>query len=144
MVTAAHCLSGVHASQIFVILGETNILHKSGHEVIREVQAIYSHPDYAIAARYDYDVALLRLNGSVKFTHYIQPACLPHLNPKLPAGMNCTVTGFGRTTERGSKSQRLKQAKVPLVSQSQCKKVSTLALLRRLYYFYYVIFSSCR
>lgn len=108
---------------MFVKLGETNIYHESGHEVERGIQAIYSHNDYAIATRYDYDVALLRLSNSVQFTHYIQPACLPHLNPKLPAGMKCTVTGFGRTTERGYKSPRLKQAKVPLVSQAECKKV---------------------
>ena len=125
IVTAAHCVSGVLPSEIFVLLGETNVLHQSRHEVVRKVQAIYIHPNYAIAARYDYDVALLKLNTSVKFTYYIQPACLPHLNPKLPVGLNCTVTGFGRTTERGSKSPRLKQAKVPLVSQAQCKKVRT-------------------
>ena len=123
VVTAAHCLAGLAASEIYVLLGETNVIHKSRHEVIRKVQKMYLHPDYAIAARYDYDIALLELQGNVNFTHYIQPACLPHLKPKLPAGMNCTVTGFGRTTETGLKSTRLKQAKVPLVSQTQCKKV---------------------
>lgn len=124
VVTAAHCIEGVLASEIYVILGDTNALHNSRHEVIRDVQAIYSHPDYAIVARFDNDVALLKLRSGVKFTYYIQPACLPRLNPKLPAGMNCTVTGFGRTTERGVKSPRLKEAIVPLASHSQCKKVS--------------------
>jgi secreted trypsin-like serine protease len=126
IVTAAHCVVGEIPSQLFVLLGDTNILHQSRHEVVRKVQAIHIHPKYAIATRYDYDVALLKLRTSVKFTHYIQPACLPHLTPKLPIGMNCTVTGFGRTTERGLKSPRLRQAKVPLVSQSQCKKVRTV------------------
>jgi secreted trypsin-like serine protease len=129
VVTAAHCLPNKLASEIYVILGDTHILRKSRHEVKRRVQNIYRHPDYAIAARFDNDIALLRLSSSVKFTHYIQPACLPRLNPKLPAGMNCTVTGFGKTMEGGVKSPRLKQAKVPLVSQPQCKKVRTFDIV---------------
>ena len=121
--TAAHCLTNVDASHIYILLGETNVRRKSRHEVVRKVRRIRLHPDYAIDARYDYDIAMLELEGSVKFTYYIQPACLPPSKPKLPAGSNCTVTGFGRTAEKGSKSSRLKQAKVPLVSHSQCKKV---------------------
>ncbi|XP_046850551.1 chymotrypsinogen B-like isoform X3 [Xenia sp. Carnegie-2017] len=123
VVTAAHCVVGLLASDIYVILGDTNIHSRSLDQMILGVSYVYRHPLFGNRSRYDYDIALLRLASTVKFNHFVMPACLPRRNVSLTAGKNCTVTGFGKTTERGKKSTRLKEAEVPLISPSECKKV---------------------
>lgn len=124
IVTAAHCVTNWLPSDIYVLVGDTNILHKSGHEITVGVKSIFVHNNYSIAAAYDYDVSLLRLKKLVQFSKFIKPACLPSAHAMTPAGTNCTVTGFGRISENGPKSARLQQATVPLVDVATCKKVS--------------------
>ena len=124
IVTAAHCVQNWLASELYVILGDTNLHRKSGREITLGVKSIHLHNNYGIAAPYDKDVALLCLKNPVKFSKHILPACLASSQPKLPVGTKCTVTGYGRTSELGVKSPRLLQATVPLIASSVCKKVS--------------------
>lgn len=46
-----------------------------------------------------HDIALLRLNADVKYSHYIKPICLPvdELKSGLIVGNKLTVSGWGRT-----------------------------------------------
>ena len=46
------------------------------------------------------DIALIKLAGSVVYTDYIIPACLPASpNNDVAAGTSCWTTGWGRTLE---------------------------------------------
>lgn len=123
IVTAAHCVQNWLPTELYVILGDTNLRRKDSHEIIVGVKSIFVHNNYAINAAYDNDVALLQLKSPVKFTTHVRPACLADAQPRLLAGTNCTVTGFGRTSENGQKSPRLMQAVVPIKSTADCKKV---------------------
>ena len=62
--------------------------------VMANVTKYYVHPQYN-SRTYDYDFALLKLNSSVRYTTYIQPAILPNENTTLNVGTNCTVSGWG-------------------------------------------------
>jgi hypothetical protein len=59
-----------------------------------DVQNIEIHPDWnPDVANYDADIALLILQAPVKFTNYIQLACLP-LALEDPNSIQNNVTGF--------------------------------------------------
>ena len=57
--------------------------------------------DYIVSAtEIRYDISLLKLQGTVQFTDYILPACLPLQNEEVLQGAECWITGRGRTQSR--------------------------------------------
>ncbi|GCC19069.1 hypothetical protein chiPu_0022173, partial [Chiloscyllium punctatum] len=51
---------------------------------------------------------------------YIQPLCLPAIGQRLIDGTLCSVTGWGNTEYYGYQSDVLQEAKVPIITNSQC------------------------
>lgn len=74
ILTAAHCVDGLDASEIKVLLGGHNIT-KDFTEV-RRVKSIHQHEGFNIFT-FDNDIALLKLAKPVRFGPKVQPACLP-------------------------------------------------------------------
>ena len=68
IVTAAHCVKDVTASNLRVTIGEYNILDTSeAHKHLdRRVARILTHTDFDKAS-YEYDIALLRVDEPVPF-----------------------------------------------------------------------------
>ncbi|XP_019728444.1 suppressor of tumorigenicity 14 protein homolog [Hippocampus comes] len=89
----------------------------------RSVKRIISHPDYN-QMTFDYDIALLELNEPLELTNTIQPVCLPAPSHVFPAGMACTVTGWGALREGGQKAQLLQKASVKIINDSVCNVVT--------------------
>ncbi|CAG9798744.1 unnamed protein product [Chironomus riparius] len=90
ILTAAHC-TYFFPSQITVRLGSSYRQHGG---IMVNVTKYYAHPQYN-SRTFDFDFALLRLNNSVKYSNYIQPAMLPTRSTTLNVGTNCTVSGWG-------------------------------------------------
>ncbi|XP_061631959.1 suppressor of tumorigenicity 14 protein homolog [Phyllopteryx taeniolatus] len=89
----------------------------------RSVKTIVSHPDYN-QMTFDYDIALLELSEPLDLTDTIQPICLPAPSHVFPAGMSCSVTGWGALREGGQKSQLLQKASVKIINDSVCNVVT--------------------
>lgn len=53
-----------------------------------------------MTCRYNYDVALLKLNRTLKYNNRVGPVCLP--DSEFASGSICHVTGWG-TTGLGAK-----------------------------------------
>ncbi|PIO28254.1 hypothetical protein AB205_0156490 [Aquarana catesbeiana] len=68
------------------------------------------------------DIALIRLSNPITYTEYIMPVCVPPSSMNFPAGMNCTVTGWGNIGTGVSLPYPgiLQQVTVPLISNSAC------------------------
>ena len=118
VVTAAHCLVNYRASDLYIEAGVTNQNGRNKHKQSFNATAILSHQSYALKAPYDEDIALLQLNKDVDFDDHVRPLCLNENN--LRRGQSCTVTGYGKTSERGKKSAHLIQANVPIVANATC------------------------
>ncbi|KXJ23514.1 Transmembrane protease serine 5 [Exaiptasia diaphana] len=92
-----------------------------------EVEKIIRHPNYNEREnhKYDYDIALMKLKRSIRYTDKVRPVCLPRRN--FPAGTNCYVTGWGDLFEGQKRgSTYLRQARIPLVSENECRKYNWL------------------
>lgn len=131
VVTAAHCITGYVASDLLIEAGVVNQKKSSRHKQSFNCVKIKQHQSYNILAPFDKDIALLYLDKDVVFNNYVRPLCLNE-GGRITSGTNCTVTGFGQTSEAGSKSYRLKQATVPITRHTDCVKVSTYKMIQTL------------
>ncbi|XP_021201872.2 trypsin-4 isoform X2 [Bombyx mori] len=117
LITATHCVHGIEASRISVLIGEydVNASNSGGFEVSHVVQ----HPDFNRYS-YDYDIAVLRLAEPIP-DHLYRPACLPESqNDFLLEGVNAIVSGWGSTIEKGSTSNIPMKAQVQIWAQEEC------------------------
>lgn len=119
VLTAAHCVFGAPANEIEVLLGSADLT--SGGERVN-VQAVRSHPEFGQTI--DYDVALLRLEGS----HMHPRVYLQH--PDEPAystpGDTATAIGWGQigSGTDGQDTDILQRTTLPLITNDECDKVA--------------------
>lgn len=123
VITAAHCVENYVASDLYIEAGVTNQKKTTKRKQSFNCTAIYKHQSYGIKAPYDEDIAVLRLSDDVVFNDHVRPLCL---NTKsLKTSQRCSVTGYGKTSEKNRTSVHLRQADVPIVAQNVCVKVRT-------------------
>ncbi|XP_078358171.1 serine protease 33-like isoform X2 [Oculina patagonica] len=121
IVTAAHCFAyGVDPKKYTIVVGEHDLNGIEGYEQNMTIDRIIKHPDYKASQNHDYDVALLKLKNPIKYNSHVRPVCLAKTD--FDIGTNCSVTGWGHTSEGGDIPEILQQAQVPLVSRDTCQR----------------------
>nr|XP_003705464.1 PREDICTED: trypsin-7-like [Megachile rotundata] len=113
-ITAAHCV-GLPANRYTLRAGSSNKDWGTPYGV----KEIVVHSNYSSTTT-DYDVALLKINGTFKFSRVIQPVSMAGVAPK--AGVLVNVTGWGAVREGGQTSSRLMRITVPIVNTTTCEK----------------------
>lgn len=121
IITAAHCVKGLQPKDLTVRLGEYNSRSsRDGRTVDKRISKIVLHSRFN-RRTYGNDIAMLKVSP-VQYTSTTRPVCLPTSSSSL-VGSTATVTGWGRTRERGSTSSVLREVQVPILSNSQCEKM---------------------
>lgn len=138
ILTAAHCVTQL-PSEIRSLIG----VRVGDHDISKErdcdydedglevqcaeryqdfsVESVVYHPEYT-RTKLQNDIALIRLNDSIDFRPLnVKPICLPFGSGTTVNQKKLIVTGWG-ATELGPRSQDLLQAKLPLVTNEQCKE----------------------
>ena len=115
--TAAHCASAVSQSAMRVVAGRQDKRDEDG--IVSQVTRVWVEPGFSDPTKGD-DVAVLTLDRNLPY----QPVKLPGSSSAslYNAGTNATVVGWGRTADGGARSQYLRSAVVPVVSDSTCKQ----------------------
>ena len=126
VVTAAHCVENRLPDTLQVVAGIHNLVEPDEGYVLRNVSQIIINPAYTMAARYDSDIALLKLAEPVVF----RPAGsgLPIAGLRLvPAGSGpltgimSTITGWGNMDPIGTNyPATLQEVEVPIISNADC------------------------
>ncbi len=116
VVTAAHCVRGVTAGNVSVILGDHRRSVTEGTEQTRTIAQIIVHPEFN-ATTLNNDIALLRLSVPATLNARVDIATIA---PLPDVGTMLRVIGWGRTSEGGTLADRLQQVDVPLVAQGTC------------------------
>lgn len=122
--TAAHCVEGVYADELDVLVGTSNLNTPAAGQRIR-VAEIFRHPEFIDAnGNLDNDVALLLLEspagGATTTVPLIDDTALA-----LP-GVKATVIGWGNTTPTGSPSTILRKVTMPLLSNAAANQPAWL------------------
>ncbi|XP_053381306.1 trypsin-1-like [Mercenaria mercenaria] len=135
ILSAAHCYKDltkrqdgrnrkVNYEDFRVHIGDHDLKKPDEYEKIFHIEYLVKHWNYSDTDRTHpiHDVALLKINSSVVFNGYVQPACLPGENDPLNYGMKCEVSGWGERNESGGISDKLMAAEVPIVDKKKCKE----------------------
>ncbi|KAG1682700.1 Limulus clotting factor C [Nymphon striatum] len=129
IMVAAHCVTHpkgtdvIRPTEFQIYFGKHYRNDSSDDEYVqrRFVSEIHVNPTYD-PITFDSDIALMKLNKPVELTSRVRPVCLPTFksaNDHLVEGQIGVVTGWG-ALENNLYPEELQQAKVPVVSNSQC------------------------
>ncbi|NXY21378.1 OVCH2 protein, partial [Atrichornis clamosus] len=128
VVTAAHCTLDRNLLQsLQVTAGEHDLRLRESSEQTLPVKSVIQHPKFDPRTPMNYDIALLKLDGTFNFSSSVLPACLPHPGEKFEAGYVCTACGWGRLNENGLLPQVLYEVNLPILKSKECSRaLSTL------------------
>lgn len=116
VITAAHCLQSISASQLQVRLGSTS---RSSGGIIVGASSFKNHDGYNSRTHAN-DIAIINLAQDVEFTNSIQPIGLASVDPA--PGTTAVVTGWGTVKEGGfTLPTTLQEVFVDIVSRQSCQ-----------------------
>ncbi|XP_019384310.1 PREDICTED: enteropeptidase [Crocodylus porosus] len=124
LVSAAHCVYGRNLipSKWNAALGLHTVLNLTYPQtVIQVIDQIIINPHYDKRTKNN-DIAMMHLQYKVNFTDYIQPICLPEKSKDFLPGINCSIAGWGKTTNEGSPASILQETEVPLITNEKCQQ----------------------
>ena len=85
------------------------------------MESINPHNDWnPHTAKFDADIAVLRLNEDVTFGMYIQPVCLASISRNLVHFSDGIIIGFGKTEKAGPHSNVPMKANTPIRKSDDC------------------------
>ena len=116
VLTAAHCVPGVSASQIGVLVGSPTLTGSAARVI--SVDLIVSHESY-VAAEQGNDIALLHLSRPVSLPT-VTPATLAQTNNAAGPGDRTTALGWGNLTQGGWAPDRLHRVVLPIRTNTSC------------------------
>jgi secreted trypsin-like serine protease len=117
VLTAAHCL--VNAQSVDLAVGRT-VISQEDQGQVRFATDAFIHPRYNGALNNRYDTAVLTLDSAVTGMEPIKLATADQNDLETP-GRELTVAGWGRTSEGGNTSDRMREVSVPVVSDAKAK-----------------------
>ncbi|KAJ7308140.1 hypothetical protein JRQ81_008653 [Phrynocephalus forsythii] len=130
LLSAAHCFDLYSDPKLWVaVLGTPSLSALDGR--VEKVAQIHRHPFYN-AYTLDYDVALLELASSLRYTSTVKPICLPDSSHRFAPGTLCFITGWGSTKEGGRMSKRLQKAAVKLMAELDCRRFYPVQISSRM------------
>jgi serine protease len=109
VVTAAHCLGGKVDS---LVLG-VHDLSATSNKIVRKASRIIRHPQYNADKNLN-DIGLIKLDRPVNLTP------IKIASKKVATGTIAVVVGWGTTKSGGNVQQKLREVKVPVVSEAVC------------------------
>lgn len=114
--TAAHCAVAVKRSDVRVVAGRQDKRVRDGVEL--RVSRVWVSPDYRDPTR-GHDVAVMTVSGQLPY----RPAKVADSSDAglYREGTKATVLGWGRVADGGARSDYLRSAEVPVVSDQTCR-----------------------
>uniref|UniRef100_A0A0K8TED8 Peptidase S1 domain-containing protein n=1 Tax=Lygus hesperus TaxID=30085 RepID=A0A0K8TED8_LYGHE len=125
VVSAAHCIVTPHGEARFVLLGDLEIDstededNRNASPEMYQISRAVKHPDYFKPQAYN-DIALFKLNSTVRFNRFIRPICL-HGIPS-PENKAVLASGWGATDFESHGSSILLKAGLEVVENEECRK----------------------
>ncbi|XP_070161406.1 trypsin-1-like [Polyergus mexicanus] len=113
VVSAAHCVRS--SSNNYSLNAASNNKYEG---VYYKVKRIIRHPAYNDLT-IDYDIALLEVDGEIRFNDRLQPVKLAE--KELADGVMVNVTGWGMVKPGGKMSPVLRKISLPIVDRTTCQ-----------------------
>ncbi|XP_069943643.1 venom protease isoform X2 [Cherax quadricarinatus] len=122
IVTAAHCIRRVAMHAVEIMFGSYNKSDNTEEwRQKRKAGSFWPHPNFDHRS-YNNDLAVIELDEPVTITKHVRPVCLPSNTNETYEGKIASVPGWGRQEESGDPSDVVREVKVPIMSNKECKK----------------------
>lgn len=120
--TAAHCLTALHARDITVVLGAHDLAKRfEPGRLSTPVESIHIHDKWNPSTNdYEGDIAILELTSKVTINRFVTPVCLA--NFEKVSILNGTVVGWGRNDDLREHSDIPRRFEVPILTDRHCTK----------------------
>ncbi|XP_015278813.1 PREDICTED: mast cell protease 1A-like [Gekko japonicus] len=115
VMTAAHCMS-----DMTVILGAHDIYDYEKSQQVLGVESYHMHPEYDPFSTSN-DILLLKLTSKATLNKYVQTVPLPRSSSDLPAGVPCSMSGWG-LIDRDQLTEKLFETNITIVSRKKCMR----------------------
>ncbi|CAB3376973.1 Hypothetical predicted protein [Cloeon dipterum] len=126
VLTAAHCIFGMNATDFEVTIGMYNksLINHPSIQTKTSIKLI-SHPKY-VCGQLHYDVGLMIFDVGFELTHHVRPICLWNEDTDLNqvTGKLATAVGFG-IDESNSLPDSLKEIRMPIKTYKNCYQNDT-------------------
>lgn len=116
VLTAAHCLFGYNPSYIRVATGTNRWMEP---DALYEITEFWTHCNYD-TPDYHNDIAIMHINGTIKFNELTQP--IPLIDAPLKPNDDLLLTGWGSTVLWGDTPEDLQKLIVKYMSHDDCKE----------------------
>ncbi|XP_065324818.1 serine protease 1-like isoform X2 [Gordionus sp. m RMFG-2023] len=128
ILTVAHCMKpGIRHSLYTIHCGKSKIYGNEPGQKVFSIKAAIIHENYVREDnqknkfQYDNDIAIIKLNETLKFTANIMKAELPKANEKITPNTYCCVAGWGKTKGHGDVNV-LNEICIPTWSTLKCNR----------------------
>ncbi|XP_048353644.1 mast cell protease 1A-like [Sphaerodactylus townsendi] len=115
VMTAAHCMD-----DMTVILGAHNLYEIEKSQQVIGVESYHMHPEYDQYTTSN-DILLLKLTAKATLNKFVQPVPLPKSSSDLPAGVPCSLAGWG-LIDKDEATEKLFENNITIVSRKQCMR----------------------
>ncbi|XP_066038450.1 granzyme A-like [Chamaea fasciata] len=116
VLTAAHC----KAEKAKVVLGAHSSKESEKEQQTFQIAKCIRYPCYDRKTK-ENDIMLLQLQGRAKLTKAVKPIPLPTSDDDPKPGTDCSVAGWGKTTNRGKTlSTALMEVNITVISRGIC------------------------
>ncbi|XP_075037372.1 transmembrane protease serine 9-like [Mixophyes fleayi] len=125
VLSAAHCFEkSVVEEDYKVCLGLYQLNVMNPHRIVVDVQTLVINQEFVGTGSIG-DIALVKLSSPVTYTQYILPICLLSTSVTFPCGMECWVTGWGKTSYQGTlpNDGTLQKVMTPLIDNKTCDQM---------------------
>merc|ERR1712168_795767 len=124
VVTAAHCLVDFNAKEMNVVCGVLDHWdHSIGSMEVHEIDHWTTHSDYEgdFSKGFPNDVAVIKLKWPInQYNPYVKPVTLAENDGYVWQGSECYAVGWGKTGNNQNASNKLKQAKLDIITSQEC------------------------
>ena len=96
-----------------------SILFQLENEQSFRATAVKLHENFSIHTL-DNDIALIQVEGSIQFSKFVEPICMPYQGYEFDTNLKCFAAGWGRTKYQGKGSLELRQIEVSCPTDIYC------------------------
>ncbi|XP_071637576.1 trypsin epsilon-like isoform X2 [Temnothorax longispinosus] len=122
ILTAAHCLENLESIEASTISASVGLINIRDPLAVHRIESFYIHEDYNHDGNWLNDIALLKLQSPIKYSHLVRPVILRQ-NETIPAGMKVVASGFGRLSSEGETTNQLYVADIKTVDNNYCRNL---------------------
>uniref|UniRef100_W5MCQ9 Complement factor D (adipsin) n=2 Tax=Lepisosteus oculatus TaxID=7918 RepID=W5MCQ9_LEPOC len=119
VMTAAHCFSEPSDKSIRVVLGAHSLSTPEDSKQVFSIASSHPHPEFSLE-NYDNDIALLKLDGTATESSAVKPIAFQRGGGYVQEGEECSIAGWGATSNIGFRPDKLQQVDVKVLSRRLC------------------------